>query len=135
MNNSDLGLLILRLGGGINMALFHGWGKISAGPEMWAKLGASMPSFGLGFEAALWGFAAAFSEFVCALLVILGVQFRFACAMLVATMAVAVSKHVQMSPLLPNSGWSGASHALVYLTIFAGLFFVGPGKHIFEMKK
>ncbi len=55
--NYDLGLLILRIGFGINMALFHGWAKISGGPERWEGIGGSMANLGITFfrrSGALW---------------------------------------------------------------------------------
>jgi putative oxidoreductase len=134
-NNTDMGLLILRLGVGLNMMLVHGWGKISGGPSQWRSIGEGMPSLGLGFEPLAWGFASAFAEFGASLLIILGVNFRLATGLLIINMAVAAEHHLNMSSLLPHSGWSGASHALVYLTVYVALFFTGPGRHVLSVKK
>ena len=35
----DVGLLVLRLGIGTSMLVFHGYGKLSGGPEKWEKIG------------------------------------------------------------------------------------------------
>ncbi len=40
--NKDLGLLILRIGVGLSMMIFHGFGKLKGGPELWEKIGGNM---------------------------------------------------------------------------------------------
>jgi putative oxidoreductase len=124
----DLGLLIVRLGVGLSMAIFHGWGKISGGPEMWTRVGGSMANLGLDFAPAMWGFLAAFSEFGCSVLLVLGFLFRPAAAMLTFTMLVAVVTHLNMPPESERAGWSGASHALELGTVYLMLLLTGPGK-------
>ena len=132
--NNDLGLLFLRLGMGGSMAFFHGWGKISQ-PENWGKIGAAMDQLGIGFAHPAWGFLAAFSEFACALLVMLGLYFRPATAMLAFTMAMAVVTHLNMDASSPVAGWKGASHALEYAIVWIALFMTGPGSHALVLKK
>ena len=126
--NYDLGLLILRIGFGINMALFHGWGKISAGPERWEGYGGSMANLGITFFPTFWGFMAGFAEFFCSIFIILGLFFRPATAMLGFAMFVAAVRHLSLPEDAPNSGFSGASHALEYVTLCVGLYLSGPGK-------
>jgi len=79
----DVGLLILRLGVG-GLLLFHGWGKV-------ADLLAGQTSFAdpLGIGALPTKILAAFAEFVCAGLVVLGVKVRWAALPPLATMLVA----------------------------------------------
>lgn len=126
-NKTDLGLLVVRLGIGLSMALFHGWGKISS-PERWAGYGANMKMFGLDFFPEFWGFMAGFAEFGCSILIILGLFHRPATAMLAFTMLVASIYHLSLPEDNPNSGFSGASHALEMMTVYVALFLSGPGK-------
>jgi putative oxidoreductase len=124
----DLGLLILRLGIGLNMLIFHGWDKITAGPALWQKVGGAMGNLGIHFLPIFWGFMAATAESVAATLVALGLFYRPAAAMAAFTMLVATIVHLKMPADAPNAGWSGAADALLYLTAFIGLGILGPGK-------
>ena len=131
LNNTDRGLLLLRIGIGLNMAILSGWGKITGGQDMLRQVGGSMPSFGLSFMPLIWGCLAAFAEFFCSILLILGLTFRLATFMLGFTMMVAVWVHLHM-PAGPYAGWQGASHALIYLTVYLALFVSGPGKYVLK---
>lgn len=130
----DLGLLILRIGIGLSMALFHGFGKISGGVEAWAKIGSNMSLLGITLWPAFFGFMAAFAEFVGSILIVLGFGFRSACTLLAITMFVASYKHLSMPPDAAGAGWKGASHALEFLTVYVALFFTGPGKFALDEK-
>lgn len=123
-----VGLLVIRVGIGLSMALFHGYGKVTGGPELWEKIGGNMERFGLGFAPAFWGFMAAFSEFGASILLILGVFFRPATVLLAMTMLVAASRHLSLPEGEPGAGWKGASHAIEYLIVYVGLFFTGSGR-------
>lgn len=125
---SDLGLLVVRAGTGLSLLLFHGYGKISGGPETWEKIGTSMANLGITFLPAFWGFMAAVSEFFCALLLVLGLFFRPAAALCAFTMFVAVMRHLNLPPDAGAAGWKGASHALELFSVFLGLLIVGPGR-------
>jgi len=125
----DLGLLLLRLGVGANMALFHGWGKISGGPARWHEIGDALPGLGLAFLPTFWGFMAGFSEFFASILLALGFLFRPAAALLAFTMLVAISHHLRLPAGEPGSGWRAASHALELLSVYGALFLSGPGKY------
>lgn len=127
--NTDLGLLIVRIGIGLSMLIFHGYGKISGGTEMWARIGGNMSNFGIEFLPVFWGFMAAFAEFFCSILIITGLFFRFGTVLLALTMTVAATYHLNLPAGADASGWSGASHALELLAVYAGLFFTGPGKY------
>ena len=70
--NTDLGLLLLRLAVGFSMLVFHGWGKLTGGPEAWARVGGSMGNLGIGLWPEAWGLAAALAESLGSLLLILG---------------------------------------------------------------
>lgn len=126
--NRDLGLLILRVGVGLSMLIFHGWDKITGGTEMWAKVGGGMGSLGLDFWPTFWGFLAAIAESGASVLLILGLFMRPAAGMLAFTMFVAVLVHLGMPPESPSAGWKGASHALELMVVYLALLFTGPGR-------
>ena len=115
----DLALLLLRVGFGLYMAIGHGWGKITAGPEKWADLGGMI---GLDFAPAFWGFMAAISEFGAALLVALGLLTRPAALLVALTMATAATMHIVTGNGSPES-------ALIYLVAFVAIMLYGPGKY------
>jgi putative oxidoreductase len=58
----DMGLLILRVGIGI-MFMYHGFPKLTAGPELWTNLGGVLSDMEIGFAPTFFGFMAALSEF------------------------------------------------------------------------
>lgn len=125
----DAGLLLIRIGIGLSMMIFHGSLKIKGGPELWAKVGADVSVIGINFLPLFWGFMAAFSEFFCSFLLILGILFRPAVTLLAVTMAIAVLKHLSLPEGSPVAGWAGASHALELFIVYIALFMTGPGKY------
>lgn len=126
---TDLALLVIRLGIGMSMLLFHGYGKISGGPERWTAIGSSMENLGITFLPVMWGLFAALAESAGSLLLALGVWFRPAAALLGITMIVAVTRHLSLPAEEPASGWQGASHALELLSVYVALFVSGSGRH------
>lgn len=118
----DFGLLVLRLGVGV-MFLFHGWPKLMGGPVKWEALGTAMGYLGVHVIPVFWGLMAALSEFFGGVCLILGVVFRPACLLLLGTMAVAATMHLQR-----DDGLQVASHAIELGFVFFGLLFVGPGR-------
>ena len=127
--HKDLALLAIRLGVGLSMFLFHGWGKITGGPELWTRIGTSMQNLGITFLPTMWGFFAAFSESFCSILLILGILFRPAAALLAFTMLVATTRHLGLPADEPSAGWKGASHALELLSVYVGLWLAGSGRY------
>lgn len=119
----DLGLLIIRIGLGA-MFIFHGYPKLMGGPEGWAGLGASTKFIGINFAPVFWGFMAALVETLGGFLVLIGLAFRPVCALLVVNLIVAAAMHFGM-----GDGIKGAAHAMEDAIMFAGLFFIGPGKY------
>ena len=118
----DVGLLIVRLGVGLGFIYFHGWDKLTGGPERWAGVGAAMENFGIGFGHTFFGFMAAFSESIGGLLIAAGLFFRPICALLAFTMFVAMIGHIV-------SGRGTPGHAFKNLFVLSGLFLIGPGKY------
>jgi putative oxidoreductase len=118
----DLGLLIVRLGFGLGFIYFHGWGKITGGPEAWANYGAAMENFGIGFGHTFFGLMAALTESVVALMFAAGLFFRPACLLLASVMFVAATQHFL-------TGRGTPAHAFKNLFLFVGMALVGPGKY------
>ena len=124
----DVGLLIIRLVIGFTMAAFHGWGKITGGPERWERIGGAMANLGLDFAPVFWGFMAGFAEFAASILIAVGLAFRPALLLLIVTMGVAAMRHLSLPADAEGAGWKGASHALELLAVYVGLWFTGPGR-------
>ncbi len=120
---NDFGLLILRLGLGISYITLHGWGKLLGGPDLWLRLGKNMPGFGVDEIYIIWGFLAALTETLGALLFAIGYKFRLMSFLLAITMVIAV--YAQLS----NGDWSDAAHPVKMLIVFVAMMFVGAGKY------
>lgn len=113
----DLGLLILRLVLGISL-LTHGWPKFQKILDGNFKFG---DPIGLGPEASL--ILAAFAEFLCSLLVIIGLGTRLATIPIMITMATA------FFIVHASDDFGTKEKALLFLGGFLTLFFTGPGKY------
>jgi putative oxidoreductase len=122
-SSKNTGILLLRIGIGI-MFILHGWPKMAGDPEKWEMIGKTMSLVGIKFLPVFWGFMAAFAETVGGVLLMLGLFFRPACALLLITMLVATLRHV-----LGDDGFGGYSHALESSILFFSLIFIGPGKY------
>ena len=119
---TDFGLLIMRAGLGA-MMMTHGYPKLTGGPDKWQKLGGSMANLGIHDFPAFWGFMGGFAEGVGGALVVLGLFFRPACALIVFTMIVAAVSHFSK-----GDGLQGAGHALELAFAYLGMMFIGPGR-------
>lgn len=120
---TDLGLLFLRLASGGIMAYSHGWGKLQK------MLGGDMSfadPIGMGEEASL--VLTVFAEFVCGILVALGLFTRAALIPLIITMVVAVFV------IHADDPFSKQEFGLLYLVPYLTLFFTGPGKLSLDKK-
>ena len=124
----DIALLVLRVGIGTSIILFHGWGKITGGPDRWQRVGGAMANLGIDFMPTLWGFLAAFSESVGSLLLAVGLLARPSAGLLAGTMAVAAISHLARPAGDPGAGFGGASHALELLCVYVALLLAGPGR-------
>jgi putative oxidoreductase len=125
----DLGIFLLRVGFGFSMLIFHGYGKLTGGPEKWAKIGESLQIFGIDFYPVFWGFMAVFAEFFCSAFIIAGVFFMPATFFLSVNMIVAVLFHLYLPEESPAAGWQGASNAIEYLFVYIVLMISGPGRY------
>ena len=113
----SIGIFILRVVSGSFM-LTHGYPKLNtllAGGEI-----QFFDFLGLGTTISLT--LAVFAEFLCSLLVVLGVKTRFAVLPLIFTMIVAAFVVHGSDPFQKKE------MALLYLSIYTTLFFTGGGK-------
>ncbi|MFM1875357.1 MAG: hypothetical protein RL266_1094 [Bacteroidota bacterium] len=113
----DLGLLLLRLASGGFMAYSHGWGKLQGMLE--GDLGFADP-IGIGEVPSL--ILTVFAEFVCGILVALGLFTRAALVPLIVTMVVAVFIVHADDP------FGKQEFGLLFLIPYVTLFLTGPGK-------
>ncbi len=127
--NMDLAILLLRVGFGFSMLIFHGYGKLTGGPEKWTKLGESLQTFGIDFFPVFWGFLAVFAEFFCSAFIILGIFFLPATFFLSVNMIVAILFHLYLPEDSPGAGWQGASNAIEYFFAYIVLMISGPGRY------
>lgn len=115
--SADFGLLILRVVSGAAL-LTHGYPKFQKVINGQMQFG---DPIGLGQAPSLH--LSAFAEFICSILIILGLVTRLASIPLIINMAVAC--------LIVHSADDFATKELsmVFLGIFLTLFFTGPGKY------
>lgn len=131
---SGLGLLILRVGIGGYM-LTHGWSKVQmVRAGQFAMFG---DPIGIGSELSL--FLVMVAEFICALLVIVGLGTRFAAVPIVIAMTVAAFVAHGSDPWTMEQGaklfmsgqaqfWGSKQPALTYAIVFLALVFTGAGR-------
>jgi putative oxidoreductase len=121
---TSLGLLVLRVGAGLTLALTHGLPKVGrlvgAAPIKFAD------PFGLGAPVSLA--LASFGEFVCGLLLALGLFTRGAAIPLAFTMLVAAFHAHAGDP------WSKREPAFMFLVPAVALFFTGPGRYSLDAR-
>lgn len=117
---TDVGLLVLRVGAGLMMALAHGLGKIPP------SLGFVDSTAGMGFPLpGLFAWAAALSEFAGGLLLAIGLLTRPAAFFVGITMAVAfLFAH---GGALTGEG--NGELAFVYLIVAITLMITGAGRY------
>ena len=117
------GILLLRISSGLSLLMNHGWDKIIAGSDKWTGLGRTglMP-FGIESFHTVFGFMAAFSESICAILVVIGLLTRPAAALITITMLVGVNFHISLGKGSPEM-------ALLYGIIFLSIGLLNPGKY------
>jgi uncharacterized membrane protein YphA (DoxX/SURF4 family) len=91
----DLGLLLVRLGVGLSVVIFHGYDKLMGGPTCGP---ARRPHGACPCHVAsrVLGFHVAFAESICSCLLIVGMLFRPAALLLACNMAIAVLTHLNM---------------------------------------
>jgi len=124
----NFGLLIIRVGLGV-MFIYHGLPKLMGGPREWAELGSATKYIGIHTWPMFFGFMSVVTETFGGFLVILGLLFRPVCLLLLINLVVAAAMQ-----LGKGAGLDGAAHAIEDAVMFAGLFFVGPGRTSIDKK-
>lgn len=131
---SSVGLLILRLGFG-GYLMTHGWGKLQMMLQgQWSAMG---DPIGIGSTASLT--LVTFAEFVCAILVMIGLGTRLASIPVVIAMGVAAFVAHGADPWTmataamrffagESQSWASKQPALMFLIAFLGLVFTGAGR-------
>jgi putative oxidoreductase len=116
--HEDLGKLVLRLGAGGTMLLYHGWPKISGFAD---RMDTFSDPFGIGsaFSLALITFA----EFFCAALLVLGLWTRVATIPLIIGMSVVVFMEKAGEPF-PKKELPA-----LYLIAFVVILLIGSGRY------
>ena len=116
MDLASIGLLVLRVGAGLTLALKHGWGKVSGFAELVDKFPDPL-GVGRTWSLGLAGFA----EFACALFLVVGFATRLAAIPIIVTMLVAFFIIHGADP------FSKKELALMYLLAAGTLLFTGAG--------
>ena len=113
----DVGLLFLRVSGGLFLLWVHGLPKLL---DFSAQLQLIEDPFHLGSHLTLM--LAIFAEVVCPLLIVAGVLARLACVPILFVLLVALLVvHPQWSVAEGQFGW-------LLLILFATVFIAGPGR-------
>ena len=113
----SVGLLLLRLSGGILMLVLHGWGKY----QKFEDRADSFPDpLGVGSPTSMA--LTIFAEVICASLIAIGLCTRWAAAVGLFTMSVAAFVIHGEDPL------SDKESALMYLSVYGALICLGAGK-------
>lgn len=124
LQNSDLGLLLLRLSVG-GLMLFHGINKLIYGVDF---IGCMLENMGLPSFIA---YGALLAELVASLMIIIGLYTRIAAIVFVGNMAVAIlmAHAAQIFSLDPMTGGWAIELPMLYLLGAAALIFTGAGKY------
>jgi len=130
----SIGLLILRLGIGGYM-LTHGWGKLQM------MLAGDFAMFGdpIGLGSGLSLVLVVIGEFLCPLLVMIGLGTRFAVVPTIITMGVAafvahgsdpwtMERAAMLFMAKQSESWASKQPALMFLITFLALMFTGAGR-------
>ncbi len=120
--NIDLSLLVFRAGLGM-MMLTHGYPKFQRVLNGEFSFGDPL---GLGVEASL--ILTVLAEFICSILLILGLTTRYALVPLIITMAVAAFIVHGDDP------FGTQEKSALYLLCFSVLMIAGPGKHSLDKR-
>tara|TARA_Y100000389_G_C17358348_1_gene462321 strand:+ start:329 stop:715 length:387 start_codon:yes stop_codon:yes gene_type:complete len=128
MKKLDLIFLFLRVFTGGMMFYYHGFAKITAGPDRWDRLGSRLSELiGLDFLSIPLGFMASFSESIAAFFIMIGLFLRPSSFLLIFTMLVATLSNVL------KKGIDGSELSLIYLFLFTLIFVKGKDRFSFRV--
>jgi len=120
---TSFGLLALRVGAGLALALTHGLPKLIRFPELSQKFSDPLH---IGHDRSLM--LAIFAELACSLLVAIGFATRFASAVLVILFSVIVTMVLHGRP------FADRELPLLFGLIYLCLTFTGPGAYAVDAK-
>ncbi len=120
---NDFGLLLLRLGVGITFIII-GSPKLAGGPEEWEVVGSHAAYLGITSWPMFWGFFISIAEFFGGFLLILGLFFKPAAAVLLITSIVTVASSIGQS-----AEFVYTANAIAVGFVFLSMLFIGAGKH------
>ena len=108
----ETSFFILRFFTGLMMCYYHGWSKLLSDSSRWERLGNSLTQL-IGFDSLkiTFGFMAAFSESIGAILIAVGLLTRPATILLMITMIVASTKKIS------EVGINGSELPLIFLML------------------
>ncbi|HEX2099815.1 MAG TPA: DoxX family protein [Candidatus Synoicihabitans sp.] len=124
-SNVDLGLLLLRVGFGVTMVVYHGWPKVTKFSSMFTTFADPV---GVGPRASY--LVAVGGEALAATLVVLGLFTRFAALWAAVVMGVAFFIVHERALSGPRSG----EMAFLYCVAFLTLVFTGAGRYSVDAK-
>lgn len=120
----DVGLLLLRAGGGLMLSLGHGWAKLYADGRIGPAKNFIAGVQSLGFPApTLFAWCAALSECAGGMLLALGLMTRSAAFAVAFTMCVAAFAQHRDDPFTTKE------KALLYLVIAVPCILIGAGRY------
>lgn len=114
----SVGLLLLRAGTGLTMAIAHGYPKLERALSDAPRFA---DPFGIGEVPSLW--LAIFGELVCGVLIAIGLGTRLAAIPFAITMLTAITVTHAADP------WSDKEHAFLFLVPAIVLVITGPGRY------
>ena len=122
LNNTDVGLLIMRITFGGLMYLNHGQSKLLGGVDRGYGLGGALTNL-IGLESlrTFFGLMASLSESIFSLFIVVGLLTRISSSLLGFTMFIATLRHV-LDGDLPEM-------AILYLIFCVLMLVAGPGKY------
>ena len=128
LHKPEFGLLVIRIALAI-ILIQAGWAKFSSGEDTLHSIGSSVKFVGLdiGQDNAvtlLFGIAAAGSELIGGILLVVGWLFRIASSLLLATLVVATVMMYQVG----KGDIAEFGYPMVLALVLLGLIFTGPGK-------
>ena len=122
LNNTDVGLLIMRITFGGLMYVNHGQSKLLGGVDRWYGLGGALTNL-IGLESlrTFFGFMASLSESVFSLFIVAGLLTRISSSLLGFTMVIASLRHIFKGDF--------PEMAILYLIFCVLMLVAGPGKY------
>ncbi len=120
---TDLGLLLLRIGVGITFIIV-GSPKLMGGPEEWEVVGEHAAYLGITAWPMFWGFFISVAEFFGGFLLMLGLFFRPALAVLLISTIVTIASSIGQ-----GADFVYTANTIAVGFIFLSMFFTGSGRH------